>query len=76
MVWIYLKGSLFGFLAATVVLLAYYLQITWPWTAHRAISVSYIRAVTIEQPKFWLMLTGTFVAVFCFSVLTQRVPVR
>jgi hypothetical protein len=75
MLWIYLKATLCGLIVTVLVFVWYLHRITGPWSEHRATGIGLIKAITIPQPLFWLMLLCIFTAAWLFYTLTYKVPV-
>ena len=73
---LYLKATICGLLVMMVVLVGYMLRITTKGVSQeKAIGVDLIKAFTIQQPLFWLMLLCAFATAWLFYALTYSRPV-
>jgi ABC-type antimicrobial peptide transport system permease subunit len=76
MQWLYLKATICGLLVMMAVLVGYVLRIAAKGVSQeKATGVDLIKALTIQQPLFWVMLLCAFATAWLFYALTYSRPV-
>ena len=76
MQWLYLKATVWGLIVTVLVFVGYMFRILAKGASQeKATGVDLIKALTIQQPLFWVMLLCAFATAWLFYSLTYSSPI-